>query len=88
VTLDEYLHPFSSLFEGLADVDASLVDDEAGLRMSMESARLDLPIELDVRVGENGRVVLASAPPTQQVKTTWMPVFHRIRLTVAPDARG
>jgi hypothetical protein len=88
IAVDEFLHPFHALFAGLADLDADLVDDDAGVRMTMERAKIDLPIELSVTVDDAGAVTLVSAPPTQHVATTWMPVFHRIHLTVAADARG
>ena len=85
---DEWLHPFARIFEGLADLDAHMADDDLGLglAMHMERADLDLPVELDAEVAEDGAVSLTSAPPTQHVETTYMPVFHRLRLVVAVDA--
>ncbi len=88
MTGDEYLHPFSTLCVGIADLDAELVDSDFGVAMRLERATLDLPIELDVRSGDDGRVEIISAPPTQHVETTYMPVFHRIRLTVTADERA
>ncbi len=88
MTVDVYLHPFEALFAGLDDLDADLVDEELGVRMLLEEATVDTPIELDASVDEQGRVVLASAPPTQHVETTWMPVFHRLRLRVTADEPG
>lgn len=82
---EEFLHPVSATFASLADLDGRLVDDELGISMHVEEVKLELPIELDVAVEEDGRVLLASAPPTQHVETTYMPVFHQLRLTVTPD---
>lgn len=83
--VDEYLHPVARMFEGVSDLDARLTDERLGMAMLVEEMRLDLPIELGVVTHESGRVELASAPPTQHVQTTYMPVFHRLRLTVTPD---
>ena len=84
--LDEHLHPFQSLFTGLADLEARMSAPELGVAMQVERAAFDLPVELHVEVGDDGDVRLIGAPPTQQVETSWMPVFHQIRLTVERDA--
>jgi hypothetical protein len=88
MVVDEYLHPFSTLCVGIADLDAELVHDDFGVAMRLEQAKVDLPIELDVYTTPDGRVEIASSPPTQQIETTYMPVFHRIRLTVTADERA
>ena len=85
---DEYLHPFSRLFESLADLDAMFVDEELGAAFLLDEAIVELPIELSIGVTDRGTVALASAPPTQHVETTYMPVFHHIRLTVRSDGDG
>jgi hypothetical protein len=82
---DEYLHPFSRLFEGIADLDAALVDEEFGAAFLLDEAIVELPIELSIGVTDQGTVALATAPPTQHVETTYMPVFHQIRLSVRSD---
>ena len=84
-SLDEFLHPFDDLFAGLADLDGALHDDVLGVAMHVERVLVDLPVELDVSVAEDGRVTMLSAPPTQHVETTWMPVLHRIRMTLEPS---
>ena len=88
MSAEEYLHPVALLFEGFADLDGRLADDLLGVAMHVEEIKVDLPIELDAAAYEDGRVELVSAPPTQHVETTFMPVFHRLRLTVAPDGDG
>lgn len=85
---DDWLQPFATLCAGVADLDAGLSDPVLGVEMRMERAELDLPIELDVRADDRGVVTIASAPPTQQVETSYMPVFHRIRMTVTADERS
>jgi 2,3-bisphosphoglycerate-dependent phosphoglycerate mutase len=79
--------------ERLADFLAPLAPDRilsSPFRRAVQSveplaARLDLPIELDVGVTDEGTVALAGAPPTQHVETTYMPVFHRISLSIRAD---
>lgn len=85
---DEYLHPFSRLFESLADFDATLIDEEVGVGFRLDEAIVELPIELTIGVTDQGTVAIASAPPTQHVQTTYMPVFHQIRLAVRSDGDG
>ena len=49
------------------------------------SLTLDTPIEMEILVDDDGDVVIASAPPTQQIVTTFMPVIHTLRVMVTPD---
>jgi hypothetical protein len=79
---DEYLHPFERLFAGFADVDAEVGDGGAAGAIQLTAIKLDLPIELTIGVTDMGSVAMAAAPPTQHVRTSYMPVFHRIRISV------
>jgi hypothetical protein len=81
---DEFLGPFATLVECLGDLEV-VVDPVTGDGMRVERAVLDLPIELDVGVDDDGVVVLATAPPTQHVETTIMPVFHQVRIEIGVD---
>jgi len=85
---DEYLHPFERLFAGFADVDAEIGDGGAEGAIRLTAVTLDLPIELTIGVTAMGTVAMAAAPPTQHVRTTYMPVFHRIRMSVAAEERN
>jgi hypothetical protein len=84
---DAWLQPFTTLVTGIADVEASMSEPALGVAWHMERAVLDTPLELSVEVAEDGSVALATAPPTQHVETTYMPVFHQIRMTVAADVQ-
>ena len=81
----DWLQPFETVFAGIADLDAGLFDPSLGVGMYMERAAVDTPIEVDVLVDEDGGVTLVGAPPTQHVETTYMPVFHKIRLVVTAE---
>ena len=81
-SLDDHLHPFDTLVRGVSDLDAGLRDTAAGVAMAVERVVVDLPVEVWVDVGDDGRVTLRGAPPTQHVATTWMPTLHQLRLEV------
>ena len=53
----------------------------------MSSIELDLPLELDVESDDAAGLVHAvrASPPTQHVRTTVMPVFHRLRVRVVAE---
>jgi hypothetical protein len=63
-------------FAAFADGDAG---DEGGL---VESIRLELPVELWVEPGADGRVEVGITAPTQRTETSYLPVFHRFTLTL------
>jgi hypothetical protein len=61
--------------------DADSAADEAVL---LEAMSFDLPVELEAMPDDDGTVTgLGLSPPTQIIATTVMPVFHRLRLTLA-----
>jgi hypothetical protein len=82
---DEYLHPFEQLFSGFVDFEPDIGDPDAGAAMQIVGVKVDMPIELSIGVTDMGTVAMASSPPTQHVSTTYMPVFHHIRLSIQVD---
>ncbi len=70
------LGPLSEFILGLVDWPV----EEAA--MTLDEARLDLPIELAVRIDDDGTVRVEASPPLQQIETTVLPVFHRMKLRV------
>ena len=79
---------FLSLSDALAqmlDVRGEIVDQDAGVRAHITQLSIELPIELDVSRDESGALVLGSAPPLYYVETTYLPSFHRIRVTAVRD---
>ncbi|NIJ21102.1 hypothetical protein FHS95_002805 [Sphingomonas naasensis] len=58
-----------------------LVDpsDPAGL----ERITVDMPIECDLLSGGGAVLALGASPPTQRIETSLLPVFHRLRVTLA-----
>lgn len=81
--VDEALAPFRFFVEtmSLASVAAMPGSDHVP-SFWVEQLELELPFEMDVRIESHERVRLAGGPPTQYTETTFMPVFHKIRLCV------
>lgn len=82
--IDEAFLSFPELIENLSDVDGvfeEVMDDEK-IKMEIESIKMELPIQLDVVVDENGKVLLGSVPPLYDIQTSFDPVFHQIGLTL------
>jgi hypothetical protein len=77
---DKELQPLSEFVLGLVD----WRDDEETAAI-LEEARLELPIELAVRIDDDGEVRVEASPPRQQIETTVLPVFHTLKLRVTLD---
>lgn len=80
---DKDLQPLSEFVLGLVD----WRDDEETAAI-LEEARLDLPIELAVRIDDDGSVRVVASPPRQQIETSILPVFHRLNIRVTLDGNS
>ena len=78
---DEALLPFWEMVGDFVSGSGRGVGGESG-ELRTEEVLLDLPVELELRVAEDGSVRIGGAPPTQRIRTSVMPVFHRMRLRV------
>ena len=71
----------------LRDVVVAMVDidrvQDASQDMHIDALTFDLPVELDPIVADGVVNALGTSPPTQIVETSVMPVFHRLRVTLA-----
>ncbi|MEQ8403459.1 MAG: hypothetical protein RKE49_00065 [Oceanicaulis sp.] len=72
-----------SLAAFVAELSGAEAAAEAGLTVTTLS--VDLPMELSLGVEDGAVRAIAAGPPTQRTETTVMPVFHRLRLTLALD---
>ena len=50
--------------------------------LSVEQLSLSMPIELEIVADENESVNLKGGAPTQIIETSYMPVFHSMKLKV------
>ena len=73
---------FAPFIQNLSDLAG---DGPPEMSARLERVILNTPIELEVEVNEDGSVHLNSGPPTQQIETTFMPVFHSLRLVVTSE---
>jgi hypothetical protein len=89
--MDQAYLLFSDALAQMLDFQGEIVDEEAGVRSHISECTIEMPIEVDVSRDESGALVLGSSPPLYYVNTTFLPSFHRIRVTATrsevPDAR-
>lgn len=85
--MDEAFLPLHRLVDDLAPVADELVDDEAGVRTYLTAVDIEAPLEFDVTVTGDGRVVIGASPPLYSVRTSFLPSFHAIRFRVEGQER-
>lgn len=73
--------PFQEMINTLVEPVEDIMDEEIGVNMYVSSIALDMPVQLDVVVDENGQVTLGATPPLYKVETSFEPVFHQLRFT-------
>jgi hypothetical protein len=74
------LMPLYNLVVTLCD-GARADDPEMDGAMIITALSLDIPIELRAVSGE-GQLQIWASPPTQRVKTTFLPIFHRMSVRI------
>jgi hypothetical protein len=79
------LLPFSQVINQLADYEMYIEDPVFGQSLSVESIKIDMPVEIRVDVDDNGKVTLRGSAPTQRTETTILPVFHRVKIEICQD---
>ena len=80
--IDESMLEWSEFISQMTEVDGYLRDDEMGTAMQLETVEMSMPIQLDLHVGEDGRVILSGSPPLYYVDTTILPVFHQLSIKI------
>jgi hypothetical protein len=73
--------PLEELVTALVVADGQIIDEEVGLAVTLDKIATDFPIELRIEQGLTG-LLLTTAPPTQHVETTILPVWHQLRITI------
>ena len=79
---NEILIPFADMVQQLVDYGEPIEDPLSDRAMTIEKVKVEMPVEFQVLVGNDGKAILKSNAPTQSTATTVMPVFHRLKLTV------
>jgi hypothetical protein len=82
---DDPLVPVSEMITSMARFIGQVDDPDVGQAYTIEQMTFDLPIELRVEMDDSGAIRLKVAPPTQQIETSVMPIFHQINLSVVKE---
>lgn len=84
--IDEAFVPLGDLVPLLLPDLPDLVDERAGVRSRVTGVELETPVELDIRVDDDGRVSLGGSPPLYHLETSWLPVLHQVRFSAERGA--
>jgi hypothetical protein len=76
--IDEALMPVHNYVTVLFDIEASAGDEEWGVKMEIDEVSIDMPVQMDIIVSDDGQVTIGVSPPLHYVATGIEPVFHRI----------
>lgn len=79
--IDEALLPFHNYVTALFDIEASAGSKEIGVKMEIDEVSIEMPVQMDIIVGDDGRITIGVSPPLHYIATTVQPVFHRITAT-------
>jgi len=79
--IDEAMMSFEEMVNELVEPVDEIVDEDNGVLMGISNISLDMPIQLDVVIDENGKVQLGATPPLYHLDTSFTPVFHQFRFT-------
>jgi hypothetical protein len=80
--IDETMLAWSEFISQMTEVDGYLRDDEMGTAMQLEKVEMSMPIQLELHVGDDGKVVIGGSPPLYYVDTTILPVFHQLSIKI------
>jgi hypothetical protein len=71
----------------LGDVIDELVPEspEGPVRIRTERVEVDLPLEVRVERDAEGALTISATAPTQTFRTSVLPVFHRVRVSIEPE---
>ena len=79
--IDNALLPFSSLIEKLTDIDGEILNEEEGVHSHIFQYEIEMPVELEIVINDEGLMEIGSAPPLYYIDTTFRPSYHNIRFT-------
>jgi len=87
---DEDFIALSSFIKELAQVDYYLEEqfEDKTIAAHVKSVEIESPCQMDVAVDESGNVSIGTIPPMYYVSTSFMPVFHNIKLTIDTELDG
>lgn len=81
---DEYFIELNEFVFEMADVDfyfsEHYLDQE--IVLTPDKIETETSIQLVIEIDENNNIQIGAIPPMYYVETTFMPVFHKIRLNI------
>jgi hypothetical protein len=77
--IDEAMVPFHEHVCAMLEIEGVIESGEAGFKMKIDAVGIESPVQLDINVDENGKVIIGSSPPLYYLSTGIMPVFHTMR---------
>ena len=74
----------ADFIEEIADVDYYLEDQYQNQHIVSQVAQvaIESPCQLNITVDDEGQVAIGAIPPMYYVSTSFMPVFHNIKITI------
>jgi hypothetical protein len=83
--IDESMLNMGEFLSQMTDVDGYLFDRDTLTAMRVERVNMSMPIQMDLQVIDDGSVVLGGSPPLYYTETTFLPVFHQLKITVVVE---
>lgn len=78
--IDEAMLPFHQHIEDMLEIDGEALDEEKGIKMQIEEVGIESPVQLEIVIDDDGKIVVGSSPPLYYLSTGIMPVFHKLTL--------
>jgi len=81
---DEDFISLAGFMEELTQVDYYLEDQfqDQTIATQVKHVEIESPCQLDVVLDEEGKVSIGAIPPLYYLNTSFMPVFHAIKVTI------
>lgn len=81
--IDEAMMEMGEFISQMSEVEGYLLDEKWQTATRLENVEMEIPIQLDLHVNDDGLLTIGSSPPLFYVNTTVMPVFHQLKVTIS-----
>jgi len=81
---DEDFIILSDFVQEISAIDYYLTEEfkDEDITLTVEKIQMETACQLVVNVNDNNQVQIGAIPPMYYVETTFMPVFHNIKLSI------
>ncbi len=79
--IDESMMTLEEMVGELISPVEEIIDQEEQVSLSIHQLALDMPVQLEVVVRDDGSVQIGTSPPLYKVETSFTPVFHQLRFS-------